>query len=70
MSKGSMSTKRYALGLMYRDGISPSYILEWNLPRIPLRDLQLIHEVYLRDRNPIKAIPTELGDKKCICSAE
>ena len=68
MSKGSMTAKRYALGLMYRDGISPSYILEWNLPRIPLRDLQLIHEVYLRDRNPINQ--TQLGDKKCTCSAE
>lgn len=63
MSKGSMTAKQYALELMLRDGMNPSYILEWNLPRIPLRDLQLLHEVYLRDRNPIKATPTKLGER-------
>lgn len=61
MSKGSMTAKYYALEIMLRDGMNPSYILEWNLPRIPLRDLQLLHQVYLRDRNPINQ--TQLGEK-------
>ena len=50
MAKGSMDAKWYAVEVMLRDGIDPIDILRWSLVRMPLRDLQTMHQCYLRDK--------------------
>lgn len=37
---------------MLRDGMDPIYIMRWALPRITMRDLQILHQCYLRDKEP------------------
>lgn len=35
---------------MLRDGMDPIYIMRWALPRISMKDLQLLHGAYIRDK--------------------
>lgn len=50
MAKGSMDAKWFAVENMLRDGVDVMTILKWSLVRMPLKDLQLIHQCHLRDR--------------------
>ena len=50
MAKGSMDSKWFAVENMLRDGVDIMYILKRSLVRMPLADLQLIHQCHLRDR--------------------
>ena len=50
MAKGSMDAKWFAVENMLRDGVDIMTILKWSLVRMPLNDLQIIHQCHLRDR--------------------
>lgn len=50
MAKGSMEAKWFAVENMLRDGVDVMTILKWSLVRMPLNDLQVIHQCHLRDR--------------------
>lgn len=48
----TMQGKAAQLEIMLRDGMDPIYIMHHALPRISMRDLQILHQCYLRDREP------------------
>ena len=50
MTRGSMDSKWFAVENMLRDGVDIMTILKSSLVRMPLTDLQLIHQCHLRDR--------------------
>lgn len=48
----TMQGKAAQLEIMLRDGMDPIYIMHHALPRISMRDLQILHQCYLRDKEP------------------
>lgn len=52
--KATMDGKWAQLELMLRDGMDPVYIMRHALPRISMRDLQILHQCYLRDQDEKK----------------
>ena len=52
--KATMDGKWAQLELMLRDGMDLVYIMRHALPRISMRDLQILHQCYLRDQDKNK----------------
>jgi hypothetical protein len=52
--KATMDGKWAQLEIMLRDGMDPVYIMRHALPRISMRDLQILHQCYLRDQDKNK----------------